>query len=95
MRNESIQTNNIETNQLNPSVNGSLRSQDYQQKFDNFSVNLGVSLKELETEYIQAFCKANSDLTQEEVASGLGINRKTLYRKLQGIRAKASGESTN
>lgn len=54
------------------------------------SVSLGLSLKELEEIYIQAYCKAHPKKSRENMASELGINRKTLYRKFQEIRADSS-----
>lgn len=53
-----------------------------------FKVPLGIPLRELEAQYIRAYCRAHADLTQEDLAQGLGINRKTLYRKFQSTRDK-------
>lgn len=56
-----------------------------------FKVPLTISLRELEEQYIQAYCRAHPKLSREEVASGLGINRKTLYRKFQERRDLKEG----
>lgn len=58
-----------------------------------FQVPLSVSLKELETQYILAYCRAHPHLTQEGVANGLGINRKTLYRKFHEYRQNSQSLS--
>jgi DNA-binding NtrC family response regulator len=56
-----------------------------------FKVPLTISLRELEEQYIQAYCRSHPKLSREEVASGLGINRKTLYRKFQERRELKEG----
>jgi len=58
-----------------------------------FKIPLTVSLKELEEQYIQAYCKAHPKMSREDVASGLGINRKTLYRKFQELRELGGGNA--
>lgn len=61
-----------------------------QKKFQEdlyFRVPLTMSLRELEEQYILAYCKAHPKKRREDVATGLGINRKTLYRKFQEMRA--------
>ncbi|MEO5668786.1 MAG: hypothetical protein ABIR96_12060, partial [Bdellovibrionota bacterium] len=56
-----------------------------------FRIPLTVSLKELEEQYIQAYCNAHPKMSREDVATGLGINRKTLYRKFQEMRELKEG----
>lgn len=68
-------TKKLSTTSTNANPEHSLPTKEY------FRIPLGVSLKELETSYIKAYSQAFPNLTQEDVAHGLGINRKTLYRK--------------
>jgi len=58
-----------------------------------FKIPLSVSLKELEGRYIKAYCQAHPNMTQEDVATGLGINRKTLYRKFQAEKRAAAAKA--
>jgi two-component system, NtrC family, response regulator HydG len=71
-----------------PSSNGSSShfASNAEEIHNYFKVPLSVSLKELEDKYIQAYCQAHPHLSREDVAAGLGINRKTLYRKFQDLK---------